>query len=89
MVKTINFDDHCIYWSKNYMISKTYVEHQIGYIYDIIRYQGYIYLEEIYKLFGAGWNPRESNDVMIFGENDPVVSYKHLGGSDFSISICY
>ena len=37
------------------------------------------------------WSTRrnEPNDVLIFGENEPVISYKHLDGGDFKISICY
>ena len=89
MMKTIIFNDCCICWSKNYMFNKSFIEQQIRYIYDLICVQGYIYLDKIYGLFGTRWDPHEPNDVLIFGENEPVISYKHLDGGDFKISICY
>lgn len=72
MMKTIIFNDRCAYWSKNYMLNKSFIEQQIRYIYDLIRCQGYIYLDKVYELFGAGWDPHEPNGVMIYGENEPV-----------------
>lgn len=89
MVKTIIFDNHCSYWSKNYMFNKSFIDGRISYIYELIRANGYIYIDRICEIFGVRWDPHEANDVMIFGEKEPVISYKHLGDGGFKISICY
>lgn len=89
MIKNIIFDDLCAHWSKNYMYNKSFIEQQIRYIFDIIRCRGYIYLDRIYELFGAGWNPYDRNDCIIYDENDLVITYKNLKDSDFKITICY
>ena len=89
MTKTIIFDEHCAYCSKDYMFNKSFIDDWIRYIYELIRANGYVYISRIYEIFGAEWDPHEPNVALIYGENEPVISYKHLDGSDFKITICY
>lgn len=39
---------------------------------------------------GAVWNPHENNSCILYEEPSPLVlSWKHLEGNDFKITICY
>lgn len=89
MVKTFIFDEKSPYWSHNYKVNKCFIEMQTRWIYDFIKLQGYVYLDRIYNIFTAYWNPDESNDCIRYGVNDFVMSWTHLGDNRFEIRIYY
>lgn len=91
MWATIKFDNECINWVENGIFNKAFIWQQISYIRDRIRLKGYIYLNEIYDIFGAKWDPHDSNYCLIYGENcnDFICSVIQLNDTDYTISICY
>lgn len=91
MLATIKFNNECINWSENGMVNNAFVWNQINHMYDHIRCRGYMYLNEIYDLFGAGWDPHDSNDCLIYseGENEFTCSVQQLNDTDYKINICY
>lgn len=59
-------------------------------IYDLLHIRGYLYLTDIYDRFGAVWDPHETNTCILDKEPSPfVLSWTHLEGNDFKITICY
>lgn len=91
MLATINFNNECVKWTKNGIVNKAFIGYQIDYVYDRIRCRGYIYLNEIYDLFGARWDPHNSNDCLIYseGKNNFTCSVQQLNDTDYKINICY
>ena len=74
MVDTFIFDEMSPYWSNNY---------------DLIKANGYVYLDKIYDNFAVNWNPDKSNDCIRYGINDFMLSWRDLGNSRFEIRIYY
>ena len=89
MIKTIMFDEKCFHWSDNYDLNRAFIESNTNWLYDIFNYKGYIYLDRIYEVFGAKWNPDEPNDCIRYGVNQFMLSWIHLGHNKFEINIYY
>lgn len=91
MVKTINFDKKCVDWSPYGLRNNMFVTNQISYMYYRIRLRGYMYLNEVYDLFGAGWDPHDSNDCLNYGENGFTFTciVQQVNGIDYKINIFY
>lgn len=64
-MKTIIFDESCTGWSINDDLNRMFLEVQKAHIIDKFLYRGYIYLNEIYDILGARWNPHDENTVWI------------------------
>lgn len=91
MLATINFNHECADWSLNSMVNHAFVWNQINYMYDRVRLRGYIYLNEIYDLFGARWDPHDSNACLNYSEGgiNFTCSVEQLNDTDYKITICY
>ncbi len=90
MVKTINFDTFNINWIDNYECNRYFIECTVKHLYDLLHIRGYLYLTDIYDRLGAVWNPREDNACILDGRPSPfVLSWTHLEGNDFKITIYY
>lgn len=90
MRKTIKFDDQNYLWMNDYMFNKSVIDSRITYIYNTLHFRGYVYLNTIYETFGAEWDPHNNtNDCLMAGPNELVISCKHLNDADFVINICY
>lgn len=91
MVKTIIFDNKCVNWSPYGLNNNRFVNNQIDYMYDRIRLRGYMYLNEINDLFGARWDPHDSNDCLIYDENGYsfTCTVQQVNGIDYKINILY
>ncbi len=89
MTKYIYFNDQNVHWCNDYEANKYFIKANINYLRDFITYKGYIYLNKIYEIFGGVWDPHEPNVALIFNENEPLITYTHLKGADFRISVYY
>ena len=89
MVDTFIFDEMSPYWSNNYDFNKTFIEMQTDWIYDLIKANGYVYLDKIYDNFAVNCNPYKSNDCIQYGINDFMLSWRDLGNNRFEIRIYY
>ncbi len=89
MVKTFMFDKMSPYWSHDHEINKMFIEMNTRWLYDFFKLDGYVYLNKIYNIFGAYWNPDEPNDCIRYGVNDFVMSWTDLGDNRFEINIYY
>ena len=91
MLTTINFNNECMNWTTNSIVNRVFIGQQINYMYDRIRFKGYMYLNEIYDLFGARWDPHDSNDCLIYSKNGNnfTCSVQQLNGANYKINICY
>lgn len=57
----IYFDKKSIHWFDNSMLNKSYLHYNMNYVKDILKYRGYIYLNQIYEMLGLKWNPERDN----------------------------
>lgn len=90
MVKTINFNTWNINWTDNYECNRSFIECTVSWIYELLHIRGYLYLTDIYDRLGAVWNPHEDNSCILYKEPSPLVlSWTHLEGNDFKITIYY
>lgn len=92
MLATIIFDKKCVNWSSNSLCNGMFIRNQINYMYDHIRLRGYMYLNEVYDLFGAGWDPHDnSNDCLFYDESNFTFtcSLHKLNDTDYKINIFY
>lgn len=58
---TIYFDKKCVYWNIDNRLNEQFINHQMDYIRDLVKYRGYIYLNQIYEILGVKWEPRYEN----------------------------
>ena len=58
---TIYFDKNCAYWSNDNKMNELFLNCQTDYIRDLVKHRGYIYLNQIYEILGAKWEPRYEN----------------------------
>lgn len=91
MVKTIIFDKKNMYWSPYGLSNNRFVSNQIDYMYERIRLRGYMYLNEVYDLFGAEWDIHDSNDCLRYDENGYsfTCTVQQVDGIDYKINIFY
>ena len=60
MIKII-FDKTCLEWFRDTDLNMTYLTSQRDLIKFLLRQRGYIYLNQIYEIFTAPWNPDNEN----------------------------
>ena len=60
MVKII-FDSNSSSWCKDLEFNRFFIWRVIEHILGILNHRGYIYLNQIYELFGVEWNPDDEN----------------------------
>ena len=62
----ITFNELSSLWDRNAIYNELFVKAQVEYIMDRYRMNGYIYSEDIYRLFGIKWNPYDENKCWIY-----------------------
>lgn len=60
-LKAITYDSKNSTWEDNKEYNHLFLLVQERYIRDLLRTRGYIYLNQIYELVGAKWNPDDDN----------------------------
>ena len=60
-MRSFCFDSSNIAWGKNDQENCFFISMMISHIKDILRYRGYVYLNDIYELFNVTWNPDDEN----------------------------
>lgn len=61
LVKAIEFDERNDLWCENEQYNLMFLKVQEAFINDVIRAQGYIYLNTVCELLGAKWDPNDDN----------------------------
>jgi hypothetical protein len=74
LLKTIVFDEKSSFWSDNRDYNLLFIRTQEMYINDIIRYRGYIYLNQICEILGVEWNTEEEN-LCVIKDSDSRVTF--------------
>ena len=57
----IRFDSTCAAWTNNLKRNEFFIDVQLNYLTEKLRYMGYLYLNEVYEVFGAKWNTDNEN----------------------------
>ena len=55
------FDENCSPWTESREYNTGIITMEINHLSDIIRYRGYIYLNQIYEAFGIKWDTQRDN----------------------------
>ena len=61
LLARVMFDKECINWMNTMQYNYNFLRTQENYINDIIKYRGYIYLNQIYEILGINWHPDYEN----------------------------
>ena len=86
-MKVLKFDRSATPWCRDNEMIKFFIIHQIEYIRQRLRANGYIYLSDIYETFGVAWDPHDENTVWIHNEHDFQLRYARVGDDAFEIYI--
>ena len=70
LVATIKFDRNCVPWSYVDANNQFFIDRTLKYINEILKVRAYLYLNSIYEILGAKWNPEWKNICLLaeFGE---------------------
>lgn len=66
------FDESCPNWSKSPFYNATFLKHQQNYANDLLKSQGYLFLNEVYKMLGIPATPAGQVVGWIYDEKNPV-----------------
>lgn len=80
-MKTIIVDDQSFIWSKDRNLAESALRCVFSYCKDVLRYRGYIYLNQIYEQLGANWNPDDEN-ICYRSDGKPLEFEHDVIGSD-------
>lgn len=71
MISKFKFDESCPAWSTYPDYNLIFIKAKRNYLADKLCARGYLYLNEIYESFGAEWDPKNDNNVVLYkgGEN--------------------
>lgn len=58
---TVYFDKSSIHWDDNNEVNQYFLNHQMDYIRDLVKYRGYVYLNQIHEILGVEWEPKYEN----------------------------
>ena len=84
-METIKFDRSCLAHVENCGRNKAFLDVRKQYLVEKLLYRGYIYLNEIYESFGAGWDPTREN---ICWHGKPLfVKTEQTGENEFTITV--
>lgn len=61
LLKTVRFDSNSHYWENESGVNHLFLQITENTINDRIRYNGYIYLNQIFELLGIRWDPNDEN----------------------------
>ena len=77
---TIYFDAESAYWSDDNEANKCFLDYQTDYIRDLVKRRGYVYLNQIHEMLGAGWNPKYENPCIENADFAVVVGWDYKCG---------
>ena len=70
----IAFNQHTSFYAvpNNKEHNLMYVRCQEDYVNDLLKHRGYVYMNEIYTLFGIMWDPKRENPCCIYDGNNYI-----------------
>lgn len=73
---TIYVDKNCHWWNNDQKCNEYFINYQIDYIMDLIRYRGYIYLNQIYEILDVKWDPKCDNPCIENSDFTVVIGWE-------------
>ena len=64
-----------------------YIAQQELYVNDLLKVRGYVYINQIYELFGVKWDPQRENLCLLYNGNNHIDFNIHSVGNGFEITI--
>ena len=66
------FDEECMGWTKDPEYNLRFIQHQQAYANDMLRAKGYLFLNEVYRLFGMSETKAGQIVGWIYNEQHPI-----------------
>lgn len=82
----IRFDSNCLAWVRDLKNNEFFIDRQIEYFTEKLRYKGYLYLNEVYEAFGAAWNP-ENENVCFRNADEFLVAIEKISDGGYIIKL--
>lgn len=60
-METLHFNETSMGWTKNDATNRHWLQLQIDYLQELLKYRGYLYLNQIYETLGIEWDPEKVN----------------------------
>lgn len=64
----IIFDKNNANWNRDERANFAFVRSTEVYLNALVKYRGYLYMNQIYEALGACWSPEEENRCLIYNE---------------------
>lgn len=86
-MKTIIVDRMNPMWNIDQKLVEYTFRHIFEYCKDILKYRGYIYLNQIYEQLGAAWNPDDEN--ICYRKDDKPIEFdlEAIGSNVYCVHI--
>ena len=75
-MRTIVFDENPAGWTSDVDLDLAFLRYQADNINEMLKYRGYIYLNQIHEYFGVEWNPELVNTCYIFGSEKVDIKFE-------------
>lgn len=85
-METIIFDHNATAWTKDREINEVFLNYQKDYLVELYLVRGYIYLNQIYEIFGIKWDPTENNPCWCEGR-PLIIEFEPMEHADNEILV--
>lgn len=91
MLNIIYLDKNNPYWTEDAKLNEAFVNCNINYTYDLLEARGYMYLNQVYEIFGDKLDPKEYNFCFraIDDCRRPRFSYQRMEDNWIKICVIY
>lgn len=86
-MKIIVFDNNSAHWTKKNDDNLKFLQMIGHHCQDLFNSRGYMYLNQIYELFGIKWNPALVNSLYLVGSGPIVFEFEPAGDENILIRI--
>ena len=88
MEHVIVFDKYTsVFAETDQWYNELFVKQKVVFIKDLLKFRGYVYLNQVYEMLGVKWNPEEENICYIYDEKTPVEFRFFIDGKRFDLII--
>lgn len=87
MKTIIIFDERSYKWDKDPDFNRVFLKQSFRHLEDLLKFQGYLYLNRVYEYLGMNWNPDNEN-ICFRKENGPAeFNYELTEENTYKITI--
>ena len=75
MKTIIIFDERSYKWDKEPGFNRVFLKQSFRHLEDLLKFQGYLYLNRVYEHLGMNWNP--DNENICFRKENGLVKFNY------------